>query len=86
MKKFLDTNDIMFYNNQAPSPSTVKGLNLANLSKTHHPPFHLWICLATRWLDVFGDMEGEEYICNTWMDEVSETAKTIQNTRSAMNV
>jgi len=36
--------------------------------------------------DVFGDMEGEEYICNTWMDEVCERAKTIQNTRSAMNV
>lgn len=80
----------MFYKNQAPSPSTAKGLNLGPIfqSKPTTLRFHLWICLATRWVGMFfGDMEGEyQYICNTWMDEVSERAKTIQNTRSAVNV
>ena len=45
---------IMFHNNQAPSPSTAERAKpRANLSTNHHPRFHLWICLATRWVGMF---------------------------------
>lgn len=69
MKKFLDTN-IMFHNNQGSKPihGRWRAKPRANLSKTHHPRFHLWICLATRWVGMFLETwKGRNYICK-YMD------------------